>query len=369
MDFKKIFIKDACPTKIGGQAVMEGIMMKGEDRTALVIRLPDDKMHLTTEKVPKLSKWRNVPLIRGVLIFGDALVTGVRTLTKSAEILEAVGMEHSTATEASDADDSNDDSDDEEIGRFESWLIRKFGEDAPMRFMLAVAVIFALVLTILIFIILPTFLMGLFGNIIKSDIALNIIEGFMRILFFVVYVVCVSRLKEIQTVFRYHGAEHKCIHCYESGLLLTPRNCKRFETLHPRCGTSFMMFVMVIALLLFSLLGWPNLLIRITSRLVLIPVIAGLSFELLRFAGRSTSTFVKILSWPGLLLQKLTTMEPDEKQLEVAIAAMFAVLVSKETPVCEGICDNNGVLIPDDFRCMEGSPLIVGGYAAPWDCQ
>jgi uncharacterized protein YqhQ len=167
----------------------------------------------------------------------------------------------------------------------------------------------------------------------------------MRIALFVLYIACISRMKDIQTVFRFHGAEHECIHCFESGLDLTPENCQKFETLHPRCGTSFLMFVMVIALLLFSMLGWPDLLPRVLSRIVLIPVIAGLSYELLRWAGRSSSLIVKVLSVPGLLLQKLTTMRPDEKQLEVAIAAMKAVLVPDDTPTFEGYCDKDGHMV------------------------
>jgi uncharacterized protein YqhQ len=216
-----------------------------------------------------------------------------------------------------------------------------------MAFALVVSVIVAIVFTIGIFIILPTWAMSLFGGVVENAVALNFIEGGMRIVLFVLYIVAISRMKDIQTVFRFHGAEHECIHCFESGLELTPENCQTFETLHPRCGTSFLMFVMVIALLLFSLLGWPELLPRILSRIVLIPVIAGLSYELLRWAGRSDSPVVKALSVPGLLLQKLTTMKPDEKQLEVAIAAMKAVLEPVETPTIEGYCDKDGRLIPD----------------------
>jgi uncharacterized protein YqhQ len=184
-------------------------------------------------------------------------------------------------------------------------------------------------------------------NYIHSDIAMNLIEGVLRIVMFVLYILVVSKMEDIRTVFRYHGAEHKTIHCFENGLELTPENAEKFETLHPRCGTSFLMFVMVISLLLFSLLGWPNLLVRIASRILLIPLIAGLSYELLRAAGQGTSTLVKILSVPGLLLQYLTTKEPTRDQLEVAIAALKAVLVSPDTPLIEGICDKNGELIPE----------------------
>jgi uncharacterized protein YqhQ len=165
-------------------------------------------------------------------------------------------------------------------------------------------------------------------------------------------------MKDIQTTFEYHGAEHKTIHCFESGLPLTPENASRFETLHPRCGTSFLMFVMIIALLLFSLLGWPNLAIRILSRLVLIPLIAGLSYELLRFAGRSDTMLVKILSVPGLLLQKLTTRNPNTSQLELAIAALKAVIVPSDTPEYEGFCDNEGKLVPDEPVELEGPEAL-----------
>lgn len=336
MDFKRIFIKDACPTKIGGQAVMEGIMMKGEDRSAVVVRLPDGAMHITTAKLKKKGGKYKIPVIRGALIFVDSLLTGMRTLMQSAEVLESAMAEEDADGEGA-----------EEEGRFARWLEEKFGEKAVINFTLITAVVAAIVFTVLIFIIAPTWVMGLFGHWIKNSVALNLIEGVFRIVLFVIYIVLISRLKDIKTVFQFHGAEHRCIHCYENGLELTPANCRKFETLHPRCGTSFLMFVMVISLLLFSLLGWPNLLIRILSRLLLIPVIAGLSYELLRWAGSSMSPIVVALSVPGLLLQRLTTLKPDDSQLEVAIAAVKAVLVPPETPEISGICDESGSLVPE----------------------
>jgi uncharacterized protein YqhQ len=341
MDFKKIFIEDACPTKIGGQAVMEGIMMKGEDRTALCVRIPDGRMYMETEKLKPPGRWRKVPVVRGVLVFVDALATGVRSLMKSAELLEAAG--------AWDEKDETDESTSLiQEDRATHWLENTFGEGAAMNFALVVSVVVAIVFTVGIFIILPTWVMNFLGDAVENAVALNFIEGGFRIVLFVLYIVAISRMKDIQTVFRFHGAEHECIHCFESGLDLTPENCQKFETLHPRCGTSFLMFVMIIALLLFSMLGWPDLLPRILSRIVLIPVIAGLSYELLRWAGRSTSPVVKIFSVPGLLLQKLTTMRPNEKQLEVAIAAMKAVLVDKDTPVFGGYCDKEGRPVPEN---------------------
>jgi uncharacterized protein YqhQ len=340
MDFKKIFIKNACPTKVGGQAVLEGIMMKGEDRTAVVIRKPNGKLHIKTEMLKKPGKLRKIPILRGVFVFVDALVTGTRTLLYSAEVLE-----DSEGGEAFEKD------------KLTLWLEKKYGEKGALNAMLYVSVFLAILFTVGIFIIGPTAVVSVMKYVTQNEVALNLIEGFFRILVFVLYILLISKMKDIQTVFQFHGAEHKCIHCYENDLPLTPENCKPFETLHPRCGTSFLMFVMVISLLLFSLLGWPNLFWRIASRLLLIPVIAGLSYELLRWAGRSDSVIVKILSVPGLLLQKLTTKEPDEKQLEVAIAAMKAVLVSPETPTYEGECDKEGNLVPTVSREVESDEL------------
>lgn len=336
MDFKKIFIKSACPTKVGGQAVLEGIMMKGEDRTAVVIRKPDNKLHIKTELLKKPGKLKKVPILRGVFIFADSLVVGTRTLLYSAEVLESC-----EGGEPAEKD------------KLTIWLEKHFGEKGALNAILYFSVFLAILFTVGIFIIAPTAVVSVFKYITANEVALNLIEGVFRIILFVLYILAISKMKDIQTVFRYHGAEHKTIHCYENGMELTPANCKPFETLHPRCGTSFLMFVMVISLLLFSLLGWPNLIWRIASRLLLIPLIAGLSYELLRWAGRSDSITVKVLSVPGLLLQKLTTQEPDEKQLEVAIAAMKAVMVPPETPAYVGDCDLSGMLIPEAEQTEE----------------
>lgn len=330
MDFKKIFIKDACPTKVGGQAVLEGIMMKGEDRTAVVIRKPKGEMHIKIEPVKEKTIWRKIPVIRGVFIFVDALVTGTRTLLYSAEVLE-----NSEGTEEYEPD------------KLTLWLEKKFGEKKALSIMLYFSVFLAILFTVGIFIILPTWAVNIFGMLTQNEVLLNLLEGILRIVMFVIYVVIISAMKDIRTVFQFHGAEHKCIHCFENGLELTPENCHRFETLHPRCGTSFLMFVMVISLLMFSLLGWPGLFWRITSRLLLIPVIAGLSYELLRWAGKGNSIIVKILSVPGLALQKLTTKPPDDRQLEVAIAALKAVLNTNGPKEFIGVTDMEGNLIPE----------------------
>lgn len=308
MDLKKIFLKDACPTKMGGQAVMEGIMMKGEKKTALAVRLPDTSIRIKTEETKTYGKWMKVPLVRGVVAFADSLVYGTKTLMTSAEMLE-------------EADDEE-----YEPTRFERWLEKRFGSKGVWNFMLYSSVILALAFTIGIFIILPTGAVNLMKHFTDSVFWLNFVEGVLRIALFVAYVWIVSYVPDIRRVFSYHGAEHKTIHCFENGLELTPENCRQFPTLHPRCGTSFLMFVFIIAFALHFLLGWPSLALRIVTRLLLLPVIAGVSYELLKWAGRSDNIVVKILSLPGLYLQKVTTKEPDDEMLEVAIAAVGACM-------------------------------------------
>lgn len=339
MDLKKIFLKDACPTKIGGQAVLDGIMMKGADRTAVAVRLPNGDIHMKTEKIKASAKWSKIPLVRGVLTFVASLVTGTKTLMYSAEVLESY--------DGPDAIEYEED-------KLTMWMENKFGSEKTWNIMLYSSVVIALLLTVGVFIILPTAAVNWLSHLTESEVVLNLVEGLIRILFFVIYVLAISKMEDIKNVFRYHGAEHKCIHCFENGLDLTPDNCQTFYTLHPRCGTSFLMFVMVISLILFSLLGWPSLIWRIVSRLLLVPVIAGLSYELLRWAGRSDNLVVKILSMPGLYLQKLTTAEPSNEQLEVAIAAMKAVMVDPETPCFEGLCDKAGNPLPTE----EGTPCL-----------
>lgn len=308
MDLSKIFRKGINPTKMGGQAVMEGIMMRGETKSALAVRLPDGTIKVETEDIKQQKKWMKLPLIRGVVAFIGSLIMGTGQLMKSAELL-------------GEADDEE-----YEETRFEKWLDDKFGSKGAWNVLMYMSVVLALAFTIGVFIILPTGVVSLMKLFTDSVFWLNFAEGAFRILLFVLYVWAISFMGEIKRVFQYHGAEHKTIHCYESGLELTPENCRQFPTLHPRCGTSFLMFVFIIAFALHFLLGWPNLALRIISRLLLLPVIAGLSYELLRWAGKGDSLVVKILSIPGLYLQKITTKEPDDKQLEVAIASINAVL-------------------------------------------
>lgn len=331
MDKNKIFIKDACPTKVGGQALLEGIMMKGAKKTAVGIRLPDKSVHMKITENKKPGKVFKIPFVRGVFVFFGSLVQGMKMLMYSADVLEAYDGEGAIEYE------------DDKLSR---WLEKKFGEKGAWNVMLYSSLVFSLLFTIVVFVIGPTWVVNLCKHFTDSEILLNIIEGVLRILMFLLYVVIIARMKEIHRVFQYHGAEHKCIHCFENGEEMTPDNCQKYYTLHPRCGTSFLMFVLIVSLILFSLLGWPDLFWRITSRLILLPVIAGISYELLKLAGKSDNLFVRIMSMPGIYLQKLTTAEPDRDHLEVAIAAMKAAM-RDDGGVGEGICNEDGVIIEE----------------------
>lgn len=324
MDQKKIFLKNACPTSIGGQAIMEGIMMRGPEKTAIAVRIDDGRIFMKTQETPQTSKWGKVPLIRGVVNFVASLVYGTKVLMYSADVLEKFYPE------------------DYEKDKFDVWVENKLGKEKAWKLLMMLSVVLAIILSVGIFMILPTVVTGLAAKVTESIIVLNLVEGVVRIAIFAGYILLISGMQDIKTVFQYHGAEHKTIHCFENGLELTPENAQSFYTLHPRCGTSFMMFVMVIAVLVHAFMGWPNIWLRIGSRLLVLPLIAGISYELLKWAGRSDNIIVRILSLPGIYLQKLTTKEPEFKHLEVAIAAMKAVLPGNDTPYFEGFCDLNG---------------------------
>ncbi len=322
MDLNKIFIKNACPTKMGGQAVMNGIMMRGSRGMAIAVRKPDGSIHLAKGPLNPPGKLSRIPVLRGVAAFVSSLSTGMKILMYSADKLEEFENEQNAEAPATK-------------------------EKKPGKAGAFVSVFVAMLITVAFFIVLPAFTVNLLKKAgLENVILLNLSEGFLRISIFAAYVFLISRMEEIKTVFRYHGAEHKTIHCYENGLELTPENAQSFYTLHPRCGTSFLMFVMIISILVFSFFGWPDLRIRIAAKILMLPVIAGLSYELLQFTGRHAGPLVKILSLPGILLQKLTTAEPDLKQLEVAIAALNAVAGSQEDQSAE-ISFWAGTIYPD----------------------
>lgn len=303
---------------------MEGIMMRSPEKTAIAVRLPDGSIHMKTQPSPKASKWGKMPLIRGVVNFVASLVEGTKVLMYSADILE----EHYPEEYEKD--------------KLDIWIEEKVGKEKAWKILMYLSVVIAIVMSVGLFMLLPTVAVGLVGKLTENILVLNLAEGAVRIAIFITYIALISKMEDIKTVFKYHGAEHKTIHCFENGLELTPKNAQEFYTLHPRCGTSFMMFVMVIAVLTHALMGWPNVWLRIISRIAVLPIIAGVSYELLKWAGRSDNWFVRLLSMPGIYLQKLTTNEPEEKHLEVAIAAMKAVLAGDEVPYFEGLCDLDG---------------------------
>ncbi len=317
MELNKIFLKGACPTEMGGQAVMEGIMMRGEERTALTVRIPDGRIIVKTQPTKTYGGSMKIPLARGVVAFFDSLVSGIKMLMDSAEILEEYNDEEY------------------EQSKFETWVEKNFGAKGLWNFVLYSSVILALAFTVGIFIILPTGAVSLMKFITTNVFWLNFAEGIFRIALFVLYVWAISFMPDIRRVFQYHGAEHKTIHAFENLKMdengtpdrggLTIEFCRDFPTLHPRCGTSFLMFVFIIAFALHFLLGWPALWLRIVTRILLLPVIAGFSYELLKWAGRSDNWAVKILSIPGLWLQMITTKEPDDDMLRIAIASINAV--------------------------------------------
>ena len=292
---------------IGGQAVIEGIMMKNGDDYATAVRKPDGEIEVARGRYVSLTekvKFFSLPFVRGVFSFADSMIIGMKTLTWSAGFFE--------------------DDESTEPGKFELWLDRVFGEKLEAALMSLVMVI-SVVLAIVIFMVFPMLLSRVLHPLIPSETVMAILEGILRILIFICYIKLISRMEDIRRTFMYHGAEHKCINCIEHGMELNVENVRRSSKEHKRCGTSFLLIVMVISILFFMVLRVDNLWLRIVSRIVLIPVIAGVSYEFLRLAGRSESRLVNLLSRPGLWMQGLTTSEPDDSMIEVAIRAVETV--------------------------------------------
>lgn len=305
--------KRACrPTSIGGQAVIEGVMMKGPEEIAIAIRKSPESILVHKEPVRDITKrypLLKLPVLRGMFTLVDTMVLGVRALTFSAEQVGFI--------------------EEEKPSRFDRMMEKIFGDRAE-NIAIYLSVFLSFVFAVFLFILLPTYLMRFSKMSMDNPIALNLVEGFMRIAIFLIYLLLVSRMKDIQRIFEYHGAEHKTIHCYEHGEDLTVENAAKYSTLHPRCGTSFLLIVLVVSVLVFSFMGWPNILVRIVTRILLLPLVAGISYEIIKWAGRSSGIAARIVRAPGMWLQKLTTREPDEKQLEVAIRSLREVLVTRE---------------------------------------
>ena len=292
---------------IGGQAVIEGIMMKNKDEYATAVRKPNGEIEVEKETYVSLTervKLFSLPFVRGVFSFADSMILGMKTLTWSASFFE--------------------DDEDVQPGKFELWLDKVFGEKLE-GVLMSLVMVFSVVMAIGIFMVLPLVIAGVFRKVITSETVMAVIEGIIRIAIFITYIKLVSRMEDIRRTFMYHGAEHKCINCIEHGMELTVDNVRKSSKQHKRCGTSFLLIVMVISILFFMFVRVDTLWLRILSRIVLVPVIAGVSYEFLRLAGRSDAKIVDILSRPGLWMQNLTTKEPDDKMIEVAIRAVETV--------------------------------------------
>ncbi len=293
---------------IGGQAVIEGIMMKNKDDYATAVRKSNGEIEVVkgtyvsiTEKVKLFS----LPFVRGIFNFVDSMILGMRTLTLSASFFE-------------------DDETEEEPSKFELWLDQVFGEKLE-KYLMSAVMVFSVVAAVLIFMVLPLGISRLLKPLVPSDALMAFIEGILRLVIFILYIKLVSNMEDIRRTFMYHGAEHKCINCIEHGMELNVENVRASSRQHKRCGTSFLIIVMLISIIVLMLVRVDGFLMRIASRILLIPVIAGISYEFLRLAGRSDNCVINFLSKPGLWMQGMTTREPDDSMIEVAIAAVEAV--------------------------------------------
>jgi uncharacterized protein YqhQ len=314
-------------TMIGGQALIEGIMMRGPDKDAIVIRTQDGlQVEVSDRKLPQKKSILRWPLIRGAVTFFDSQVTGVKALLRSADLSPEEGQEQPS--------------------KFDLWLEKKLGSEKFQKVIIGIAVALGLGMSIGLFFLLPMTIGGFFDRWIQSNLLLNLVEGIVRMIIFVCYMILVSRMDEMKRVFAYHGAEHKTIRCYEAGLELTVENVRVQTRLHPRCGTSFLLVVMIISILVFSVASTALLemvpalgamqgslayrLIMIVFKLLLLPVVVAFSYEINRWCGRHDNWFTRVLTFPGMWFQNFTTREPDDSMIEVGIAAVQAVLPQEE---------------------------------------
>ena len=316
-------------TTIGGQALIEGIMMRGPEKDAIVVRGKNGlEVEVNTRKVHKPGSVATWPVIRGAVNFFDAQVVGVKALMRSADLAPEEYTEE------------------EKPSKFDQWLEKKLGNEKFQQIIVGFAVFLGMAMSIGLFFLLPMIIGGFFDRWITSNLVLHLVEGVIRMVIFMVYMILVARMKEMKRVFAYHGAEHKTIRCYEAGLPLTVENVRAQTRLHPRCGTSFLLIVMVISILVFSVASSlllnvaPALaavrgsflyrLVMILFKLLLLPLIVGITYEINRWAGRHDNGFTKILTAPGMSMQNFTTNEPDDSMIEVGIQAVLAVLPEEE---------------------------------------
>ena len=290
-------------SNIGGQAVLEGVMMKNGDQYAVAVRKPDGEIALQKEVYDGIVKWKKltkIPFVRGIFSFVDSLVLGMKTLSYSASFFEEEEEEELTEKEAAKKEKQ---------------------ENLIMGITMACSVVIA----VAIFMVLPYLLSNLLKPFVPGRFARTVIEGIVRIVLFIVYILLISKMKDIQRVFMYHGAEHKCINCIEHGMDLTVENVRKSSKQHKRCGTSFLFFVLFVSIIVCFFITTESPVLRVLLRIALLPVIAGISYEIIQLAGNTEHPVVELLSKPGLALQNLTTKEPDDDMIEVAICSVEAV--------------------------------------------
>lgn len=292
-------------SNIGGQAVLEGIMMKNGPRYAVAVRKPDGDIEVKIEEYKSAIKWEKltkIPFVRGVFNFIDSMVLGMKTLTYSASFWEEEEAKESSLSEK-----------------------ERQKKEKRENLIMTVTMVFSVFLALGLFMVLPYFISNLFGGIVKSRFLKTVIEAIVRIALFVAYILLISRMKDIQRVFMYHGAEHKCINCIEHGLELNVENVRKSSKQHKRCGTSFLFFVLLVSIIVCFFITVESPLLRVLIRIALIPVIAGISYELIKLAGSSDNPIISLLSKPGMAMQNLTTKEPEDDMIEVAIRAVEEV--------------------------------------------
>lgn len=304
-------------TSIGGQAVIEGVMMRGPHKIAIAVRKPDGEIIIDENDVKAKGAWLKIPIIRGVISFFSSMVIGVKALTFSAKFFDT------EEEKSNDTKKNNDKPNDDK---------KKNGENDMPEWAIYLSVLVSLMISVGLFMVLPNVIANfVVPNKEANVIMYNVIESVIKIAIFLGYLGVVSQMNDIKRVFEYHGAEHKSIFCYENGEELTVENVKKYSRFHPRCGTSFLLFVILISIVVFSLLGvHKNPFVNIGLRLLFLPLVAGISYEIIKFAGRSTNKYITWLNEPGKWLQRLTTREPDDSQIEVAIASLKAVIPENE---------------------------------------
>lgn len=292
---------------VGGQAVIEGVMMQSKNKRAIAVRKNDGEIIIRKRNIKSWISDKNIdkiPFLRGAFILIETMIEGINSMNFSSEFFL---------------------DDEEEESAFDKFINKLF-KDKANDVIIIISLIIGLFFAMLLFVVTPTMIGGLFSKFINSDLILNLIEGFTRICILFIYILLISMNRDINRVFEYHGAEHKAIYCYENDLDLTVENARKFKTQHPRCGTNFLFIVMFTSIILFSFFGWPNPIIRIIMRIVCVPIVAGISYEIIKLLGKYNNILTRIVAYPGMMLQKLTTKEPDDKQLEVALKALDAVI-------------------------------------------